>query len=61
MLLHVELENVIYGGLVDVSETPILLHWIGLKQLDYQHVNYNIVCALYPEIPGGGGLNPPPL
>ena len=55
VLLHVERENVKHGvlrdALVEVSET----HWIGLKKLAYKHVNHNIVCAIYQEIPGGGG------
>ena len=54
-VLHVELENVKHGVLLDallgVSETQILFHWIRLKKLAYKHVNYNIVCALYPEKP----------
>ena len=64
VVLHVELENVKHGvlhdALVEVSETQILFHWIRLKKLARKHVNYNIVCALYPEIPGGGDP-PPPL
>ena len=56
VVLHVELENVKHGvfcdALLEVSET--LFHWIGLKKLAGKHVNYNIVSALYPEIP------PPP-
>ena len=53
MVLHVELQNVKHGvlrdALVEVSETQILFRWIGLKKLVYKHVNYNTVCALYPE------------
>ena len=67
VVLHVELKNVKHGVLrdapVEVSETQILFHLIGLKKLAYTPVNYNIVCALYPEIPGGGGgesITPPP-
>ena len=64
VVLHVELKNLKHGVvrdvLVEVSETQILFHWIGLKKLAYKHVNYNIVCALYPEIPGGGELESPP-
>ena len=48
VMLHVELENVkhgvLRGALVEVSETQILFHWVGLKNLAYKHVNYNIVC-----------------
>ena len=43
VLLHVELENVKHGvlrdALVEVSETRIRIHWIGLKKLAYKHVN----------------------
>ena len=50
VVLHVELENVKHGvlrdALVEVSETQILFHWIGLEKLAYKNVNYNIVCAL---------------
>ena len=64
VVLHVELENVkravLRDALVEVLETQILFHWIRLKKLAYKHVNYNIVCALYPEIPGGVGIHPPP-
>ena len=59
VVLHVELENVNHGVL-EVSETQILFHCISLKKLAYSHVNYNIVCASYPEIPGGGESIPPP-
>ena len=55
---HDVLENVKQGvlrdTLVEVSGTEILFHWIGLKKLAYKHVIYNLDCALYPEIPGGG-------
>ena len=54
VVLHVELENVKHGvlrdALVEVPEIRILFHWIGLKKLDNEHVNYNIICALYPDI-----------
>ena len=47
VVLHVELENVKHGvlhdALVEVSETQILFHWIGLKKLAFNQVNYNIV------------------
>ena len=52
--------GVLRDALVEVSETKILLHWIGLKKLAYKNVNYNIVCALYSEIPGRDGIHPPP-
>ena len=58
VVLHVELENVKHGvlrdALVEVLRNSNPFHWIGLKKLAYKHVNYNIVCALYPEI------RPPP-
>ena len=64
VVIHVKLKNVKHGVLrdapVEVSETQILFHLIGLKKLAYTPVNYNIVCALYAEIPGGGGINNPP-
>ena len=60
VVLHVELQNmkhvVLHDALVEVSETRILFHWIGLKKLACKHVNFNIACALYPEIPRGGGV-----
>ena len=50
MVLHVELENVkpwvLRDALVEVSETQILFHRIGLKRLVYKHG-----FVLYPEIP----------
>ena len=61
-----ELNNVKHKVLldtpVDVSGTQIyFFYWIGLKKLAYKHVNYNLVCALYPEIPGGAiKATPPP-
>ena len=60
VVLHVELESVKHGvlrdALVEVSGTQNLFHWIELK-----NGNYNIVCALYSEIPGGSEINPPNL
>ena len=35
--------------------TRLVFHWIGLKKLVQKHVKHNLVCALSPEIPGGGG------
>ena len=52
--------GVLHDALVEVSGTQNLFHWIGLKKLTYEDVNYNIVCALYPEIPGGGVESTPP-
>ena len=53
VVLNVEVESVKHGvlldALVEVSGTQLIFHWISLK-----HVNYNIVCALYPKIPWGG-------
>ena len=45
--------------------SPSWRPWRGLREsnpfpldrapkVGYKHMNYNIVCALYPEIPGGG-------
>ena len=49
VVLNVELQNVkhgdIHGALIEVTETQILFHWIGLKKLAYKHLNYNIVCG----------------
>ena len=63
VVLNVELQNVKHGDLhgapIEVTETQILFHWIGLKKLAYKLVNYNIVCGQYPEIPGEG-VDPPP-
>ena len=56
VVLHVKLENMNHGVLlVEVPGTHKFVNWIGLKNLAYKHVKYNIVCALYPEIPYGGG------
>ena len=53
--MYVELENlkhgVLHDNLEEVSGIQIRSHWIGLKKLAYEYVNYNIVCTLYPEIP----------
>ena len=67
MVHHDELDNVKHGvlrdTLVEVVGTQILFYWIRLKKLADKHVNYNLVCSLYPEIPGGGrkGPSPPPI
>ena len=65
VVLHVDLESVkhevLCDALVEVSGTHILFHWIRLKNFAYKHVNYNIVSALYLEIPGGGSTPPQPM
>ena len=58
VLQYNELKNVKHGvlcdALVEVTATQNL--WIGLTKLP----NYNLPCALYPEIPmgRGGGIHP---
>ena len=47
-------------ALVEVSGTQILFHLIGLKTLAYKQVKHSLVCALTPEITGGG-FHPPPF
>ena len=58
VLHHDELKNVnhvvIRSTLAEVSGIQLLFHWIGLKKLVQKHVYHNLVCALSPEIPGGG-------
>ena len=56
VLQYNELKNVKHGvlcdALVEVTATQNL--WIGLTKLP----NFNLPCALYSEIPMGGGWNP---
>ena len=59
VIRHDELENVNQGvlrdALVDILETQILFHWIGLKKLAYNIVHYHL---RYQR--GWGRWNPPP-
>ena len=66
VVLHVELENVKHGVLLDVlvevSETQLLFHWIGIKKLVYKINMWSttLLVNYTPKYQGGGG-GPQPI